>query len=320
MEGFRSKCPTLWGEMARAEAALLAAGAHGGRPLHWLRFLHANVPKQQGLWSKEVSQARAKHLLDACAEEDAADLRSHGGPGAGAFLLPRREGVKSMPDKHFRVALRDRLLLPVCQEGARCQHRRPDGRLCGALLDSRGHHARKCVIGGALDARHNSLRDWTAGACLACFATPTATEQYVPEWDRVNASTGSVEHAVLDVVTHDPSTGSSVFVDVVVTCAHSDNAARLRAGARKNGKAAADAAAGKRRRYAAAGASLVPLAFEDGGRPAEETVAFLRLLAAVRTEAEQDSLEWGGAARLWQECSTILQLGNAELALSANGL
>ena len=126
--------------------------------------------------------------------------------------------------------------------------------------------------------------------------------------------------AVLDVVTHDPSTSSPVYVDVVVSCAHSDDPARLRAAARKNGKAAADAAAGKRRRYAAAGASLVPFALEDGGRPAEETVAFLRLLAAVRTEAEQGSVEWGGAGRLWQECSKILQLGNAELVLNANGL
>ena len=65
---------------------------------------------------------------------------------------------------------------------------------------------------------------------------------------------------------------------------------------------------------------MVPFALEDGGKPAEETVAFLRLLAATRTEAEQGSLEWGGAARLWQECSTLLQLGNAELVLSANGL
>ena len=171
-----------------------------------------------------------------------------------------------------------------------------------------------------MDARHNSLRDWNAGACKACLAVPTRREQHVPEWDRVNTSTNRVEHAVLDVVTHASSSGSAVFVDVVVSCAHSDDPARLRAAARKNGKAAADAAAGKRRRYAAAGASLVPFALEDGGRPAEETVAFLRLLAAVRTEAEQGSLEWGGAARLWQECSTVLQLANAELVLSANGL
>ena len=64
---------------------------------------------------------------------------------------------------------------------------------------------------------------------------------------------------------------------------------------------------------------MVPLAFEDGGRPAAETVAFIRLLGAVRREAEGGSNDWGGTARLWQECSTVLQLGNAELVLSANG-
>ena len=76
---------------------------------------------------------------------------------------------------------------------------------------------------------------------------------------------------------------------------------------------------GKRRRYAQAGANLVPFAFEDGGRPLEEAVAFVRMLGALRTAAEEGSTEWGGTARLWQECSTLLQLGNAELVLSANG-
>ena len=75
----------------------------------------------------------------------------------------------------------------------------------------------------------------------------------------------------------------------------------------------------KRRRYHLAGANLVPLAFEDGGRPSEEAVAFVRWLGAARTEAEEGSAEWGGTARLWQEVSTALQLGNAELVLSANG-
>ena len=317
MEGFRAKCPTIAADMSRAEAALRAAGGNGGRPVHWLRFLQDSTPKQQGLWSKELSKECHKGLLSALPEPDAADVRSHGGPGASTFLLPTLDGVKPMPDKHFYVALRDRLLLPVCREGDRCQHRRPDGRLCGAYLDARGHHARKCGIGGALDARHNSIRDWSAAACTACLGTPTLTEQRVPEWDRV--VTGALEQAVLDVVTHDPCTGAAMYVDVVVKCAHTDDAARLRARSRNSGRAAADAAATKRRRYPAAGAALVPLAFEDGGRPAEETVGFLRMLGAARTEAEGGSAEWGGTARLWQECNTALQLGNAELVLSANG-
>jgi len=88
--------------------------------------------------------------------------------------------------------------------------------------------------------------------------------------------------------------------------------------ARRDGRAAAEAANGKRRRYPNAGTSLAPLAFEDGGRPSEEAIAFVRMLGAYRTEAEEGT-EWGGTARLWQECSTLLQLGNAEMVLSANG-
>ena len=224
-----------------------------------------------------------------------------------------------MPDKHFLVALRDRLLLPVCREGDRCQHRRQDGRLCGAYLDARGHHARKCCIGGSVDARHNSLRDWGASAWTLCTGTPAGTEQHVPQWDKHNAETGEVEEAVLDIATADLLIGAPLYVDVVIKAAHSDDPGRLRARARKDGCAAAEAARGKHRRYVDAGAGLIPLAFEDGGRPCEEAVTFLRMLGACRTEAEDGSTDWGGTARLWQECSTPLQLGNAEIILSANG-
>jgi len=317
--GFRAKCPGIAGALDAAEATLLAAGGNGGRPLAWLRYLQDEAPKQQGLWGKEISNECHKRLLATLPEADAADFLSQGGTGAGTWLLPAKDGVPLMPDGHFSVALRNRLLLPVCQEGARCQHRRPDGRLCGALLDARGHHARKCCIGGAVDGRHNSLRDWSASACVECLGTSTLTEQHVPQWDRVNPRNGEPEAAVLDVVTHDPGSGRPLYLDVVVSSAHSEDPARLRARARKAGRAAADAAATKRRRYPQAGALLVPFAVEDGGRPSEEASAFVRQLGAVRTEAEGGSLEWGGTALLWQQCSTALQLGNAELVLTANG-
>ena len=45
----------------------------------------------------------------------------------------------------------------------------------------------------------------------------------------------------------------------------------------------------------------------------------IRMLGACRTEAEDGCTDWGGTARLWQECSTLLQLGNNELILNANG-
>ena len=272
----------------------------------------------QGVWAKEGSKALSKEVLTSLGDADAADVRSHGGAGASTFLLPTVDGVMAMPDKHFAIALRDRLLLPVCQEGTRCKHRRPDGRLCDALLDPRGHHARKCGIGGAMDARHNSLRDWSATTCVACLGTPALTEQHVPQWDTTDEE-GVTTQAVLDVVFSDPRTGAPMYIDAVVKCAHTDDPARLRARARKDGRAAAEAATGKRTRYPLAGASLIPFAFEDGGRPSDEARGFVRMLGASRTQAEEGSLEWGGTARLWQECSTLLQLGNAEMVMSANG-
>ena len=152
LEGFRSRCPSTWADLERAEWDLRIDGGNGGRALDWTGWFGEAPKGLQGIWGRETSACKREALLRGLSDDDAADLRSHGGPGAGAFLLPTQEGMPAMPEEHFRVALCDRLLLPVCQEGARCQHRRRDGTLCGAILDKRGHHARKCNIGGALVA------------------------------------------------------------------------------------------------------------------------------------------------------------------------
>ena len=142
----------------------------------------------------------------------------------------------------------------------------------------------------------------------------------MPAWDIQveDPDTGdvSVEQAVLDVATSDPVTGASVWVDVTVVCAHSSNPDLLLTRARRDGRAAGDAAAAKRRRYPAAGAALVPLAFEDGGRPSEDAVGFIRRCGGAQEAAGEAP---GATARLWQQVSTLLQLGNAELVLTAKG-
>ena len=115
-----------------------------------------------------------------------------------------------MPDDHFTINLRDRLLLPVCQEGARCQHRRPNGSVCNALLDARGRHAKKCAIGGGWVRRHNGLRDFAAESWAACSGAPTVKEQRVPAWDREREDDQGrtvTELAVLDVASSDPASG-----------------------------------------------------------------------------------------------------------------
>ena len=162
LEGFRARCPMVWNELGRAERELREAGGNGGQALNWLSWFEAPAAKLQGVWGRELSACLREAVLRPLPDAVAADVRSHGGPGAGSFLLPAQEGVDPMPNQHFAIALRDRLVLPVCQEGARCQHRRRSGVLCGAFLDARGHHARKCNIGGALGTRHDRLRDRVA--------------------------------------------------------------------------------------------------------------------------------------------------------------
>ena len=63
------------------------------------------------------------------------------------------------------------------------------------------------------------------------------------------------------------------------------------------------------------GGELVPLVFEAGGRPAEETVAYVRSLGYGLDGAERTQL----LRFAWQQYSTVLQAGNAEMILSAVG-
>ena len=292
----------------------------GVRPVDWVGFLDESHPKLQGVWAKQAGQCRRTRLLATLGEDDAADFRSFGGVGAGSFLTPylgEYQKCKVLPDGHFTILLRDRLLLSVCPEGARCKHRRPNGQLCGALLDKRGWHARKCNIGGGVDLRHKDLCDWGAHTYSECHGLAASREQHVPQWDRefVDPETGAVrvEQAILDVATADARTGRALYYDFTVKAAHSDDPARRRARAQRDGRAAADAAGAKRNRYSLAGPALVPLPFEAGGRPAKETETFVRQCGS----AHEDELH---TAILWQECSTLLQRGNAELILSAIGV
>ena len=60
---------------------------------------------------------------------------------------------------------------------------------------------------------------------------------------------------------------------------------------------------------------LVPLIFELGGRPADETVAFVRSWGAEMDDAERNRV----IRYAWQQYSSVLQSGNAEMILSAIG-
>jgi len=196
-----------------------------------------------------------------------------------------------------------------------CKHRKEDGALCGEPLDRRGTHAVKCECGPTREARHDALRDLTLDFHPKVSGYAAAKEQRVTAWDRVNPRTGVLEEARLDVATRDAATGRKIFVDASVTCAHSGYEPRQRARARRDSVSAAEAVRGKRRCYPPSGGELVPLVFEAAGRPAEETVAFVRSWGLDLEPADRSR-----AIRFaWQQYSCALQSGNAEMILSAVG-
>ena len=317
--GFCGRCGPLARQLVEAEGKLIQDAGGALRPVDWVSLLDEPRGKLQSFWSAKLREHRKEALLRGLPEDERVDLRSAGGPGAGGFLEPpilfEDELPRAMPEKHFVVALRDRLRLSVCPPGAVCQHRKEDGTLCGEPLDGRGRHSKKCGAGPTRDARHNGLRDLTADFHPKVTGYAAVTEQRVHAWDRPNLRTGVMEEARLDVCTRDAATGRTIFVDAMVTCAHSGYQPRQRARANKDGVAAADGVRMKRRRYPPSGGELVPLVFEAAGRPSEETVAFVRSWALELDDAERSKV----IRHAWQQYSTVLQSGNAEMILSSVG-
>ena len=317
--GFQSQCGPVASELARAERKLIQDSGGAIQPVDWVGLLSEPRGKLQGFWSAKLREHCKQTLLQRLPLDDQVDLRERGAPGAGGFLEPpvlwEDAVAKGMPDQHFRVMLRDRLRLATCPPGGTCQHRREDGTLCGAPLDPRGKHALKCEVGVTRVARHNGLRDFTAEFHPKVTGYAAVKEQRVAAWDRVNPRSGLLEEARLDVATRDSTTGRKIFVDTMVTCAHSGYQPRQQARAGRDGVAAGDAVRGKRRRYPTSGGELVPLVFEAGGRPAEETAAFVRSWGAGLDDAERSKV----IRYAWQQYSCVLQAGNAEMILSAIG-
>ena len=284
----------------------------------WSGCFNGERPKRQALLSQQVNKNCRRKLLADLGLEDKVDLRSAGGKG-GAWLLPATRSDHMMPNDHFVVALRLRLRVPnaghlraPADQGSQCHHRYVgSGMRCQGLLDTRGHHSLTCNVGGAVDARHNHVRDWLFRLLSSWQVLGVLREQFVPAWDRVRRVRGQdiVERARLDVVFLDHH-GRRCFVDIVIPTAASTCPEVIRARASKNGAAAARSEDAKRLRYP--GPNLVPFAVEALGRPGSSALALMRSLAPP--DPEERSVALGSA---WQSLATTLQSANAELLLSA---
>ena len=69
----------------------------------------------------------------------------------------------------------------------------------------------------------------------------------------------------------------------------------------------------KRTRYPPRGGELVPLVFEAGGRPSDEAASFIRAYRHELSDTERAAVLGG----LWRRLSRKLQIGNADMVLSA---
>ena len=81
------------------------------------------------------------------------------------------------------------------------------------------------------------------------------------------------------------------------------------------GLAAADQTVEKHRRHPPEHGELVALVLETGGRPGDETVAFVRGYGQGLPDAERSE----AISTTWRRISRVLQLGGAEMVLSALG-
>ena len=104
--------------------------------------------------------------------------------------------------------------------------------------------------------------------------------------------------------------GRRVYIDVAITNAVTNDVHRLRARAARDGAAAADKEDRKRLRYP--GPDLTPFVVEALGRVGPCADALLRSMAP--TDATERSRVLGAAR---QSLSALVQMGNAELVLSA---
>ena len=329
-------------------------------------------PKRQAELMEAVHAAKEGALLTALWAEDptgteVAEAYSSGGPHAGDFLLPPFPGAPGdkflmMTEDEFVIALRARMrvpypsYLPRLRRGRgpaqHCNHQYSKGSaICGQGLvrsdgtaDPKMVHAQLCNVGGGVDRRHNSLRDWLKTWLLTVCHVPWADiEQHVAEWDRwVHAkcaltgrpvcrtvetvqADGSVlfvqepvwvlEQAKLDVGFRDEE-GSLGYVDVAYTnaCTTGDPATTL-ARARTAGKAASEREEHKRKRYPPAlnpHVELVPFVVEARGRLGAEVLPFLRQHAPADPVLRSAVL-----ARATREVSVLTQRGLAALLLAA---
>ena len=223
------------------------------------------------LWGKYTDRGKTR-LLAGGGEKTGTTWTSLPGPSAG----------KELPDSHWRIITASRLGALSVRPGMHCAlpRKKQGGAPCGRPLDKYMHHVWHCrsnvaalrVHGAVVGALADELR--LAGG----FAD---LERVVPAF-AVQKPDGSLETAILDITVWFPGWTTLFAIDVTIRFA---GATRYTSARNTPGAAAARAEREKTARY---GNTVVPLAFEHGGRLGALGMQGLHSLAEAALLARPD--------------------------------
>ena len=259
----------------------------------------------QRLWGETMAETARDALLDELPQDLRALLRSAGGPGAGAWLLPAEEGEEWMPDDEFSVAFHLRLALPLQMPPACAACTRAGVPAAQAQQDPLGVHALCCPRGPGHTGRHERVKHAWARVLEDALGAPPPVEQVIPEWGAADG-----REARLDLSFALPG-GRTRHADVTVGHPNGRGSVARAASARDGGLALA-LERQKRTRYPHP--ELVPLALESGGRMGPAGLALMRTLHGQLPPGEKAV----AMRRAYRRVATALQRAQAQTVLRAS--
>ena len=254
------------------------------------------------LWTRKPKSARTK-------------LLSAGGAKTGTTWTAAPDAaIRELPDAHWRCITRDRVGMLRAQRGARCglpRSQRKQG-VCGKPLDPFLHHVWHCRTAVARLRIHNGI-GYALAKELRAARGNVDIERAMPDL-AVRRPDGALEEGIMDLTCWFPGGMDWNGIDVTVRY---PGATRYYGSADHAGKAANKAEAEKARRY---GESVIPMAFETGGRLGTKSSDGLKKLAMQAAESHGGLLSAAGLENRWRRSlEAALFFGVADALLMAVG-
>jgi hypothetical protein len=294
---FAQKWPAWTKAIKEQEARLQGQEGHALDRARWTTLFTKPASKAQALHGQKIAFRDAQTLKRSMTAHELERLEQQSGPGAAAFLAPG-EGMPVLPNAHYEIALRRRLMFadPVSNGSNTCCHQSGTNP-CGAQCKGDGgKHATSCHIGGGVQARHDDIKDSTA-SWLNDLGHKCKKEQLIPKWNTEDAQ------AILDIVYTDRR-GKEIAIDITVV----DGA---------DGKAPAKYAIPRRerqkhRRYP--GSELVPFVLDCRGKWGKEALDYVTFICKDLDQEER----YAQVRKIRTLVSHALQKSVAEQILSSS--